>query len=134
MMSRKKNLNPKADVILRNEATQRVTESKFLDVIVDTHLNWKNHIRMVSHKINIKCSIISRIQNTFDIISKKMIYYILGHSYHTYCINVWSSTYRTNFKILYTAPKRSMCTLFLLLCSPIREISSIKKFCLWVTA
>ena len=32
MMSRKKNLNPQGDVILRNEAIQRVTKSKFLGV------------------------------------------------------------------------------------------------------
>ena len=50
MMSRKKNLNPQGDVIVHNEAIQRVTEAKFLGVIVDQHLNWKDHISMVSHK------------------------------------------------------------------------------------
>ena len=39
MMSRKKNLNPQGDVILHNEAIQRVTKAKFLGVIVDQHLN-----------------------------------------------------------------------------------------------
>ena len=52
MMSRKKNLDPQGDVILRNEATQTVTKGKFLGVIVDQHLNWKDHISMVSHKIS----------------------------------------------------------------------------------
>ena len=41
-----------------------------------------------------------------------MIYYTLIHPYLTYCINVWSSTYRTNFKTLCTAQKRSVRTLF----------------------
>ena len=49
MMSRKKTLNPQGDVILRREAIQRVTKAKFLGVIVDQHLNWKDHISMVSH-------------------------------------------------------------------------------------
>ena len=49
MMSRKKNLNPQGDVILRNEAIQRVTEAKFLGVIVDQHLNWKrSHINGIT--------------------------------------------------------------------------------------
>ena len=43
MMSRKKNLNPQGDVILHNEAIQRVTMAKFLSAIVDQHLNWKDH-------------------------------------------------------------------------------------------
>ena len=71
MMSRKKNLNPHGDVILRNEAIQRVTEEKCLGLIVDQHLNWKDHISMVSHKISKSCGIISRIRNTLDIKSKK---------------------------------------------------------------
>ena len=30
-------------VILCNEAIQRMTKAKFLGVIVDQHLNWKDH-------------------------------------------------------------------------------------------
>ena len=71
MMSRKKNLNPQGDVMLRNEAMQRVTKAKLLGVIVDQHLNFKDHISMVSHKISKSCGIISRIRNTLDIKSKK---------------------------------------------------------------
>ena len=56
---------------------QRVTKAKFLGVIVDQHLNWKGHISMVSHKIYKSCGIISRIRNTLDINSKKLIYYSL---------------------------------------------------------
>ena len=52
MMSRKKNPNPQGDVILHNEAIQRVTKAKFLGVIVDQHMNCKDHMSMVSHKIS----------------------------------------------------------------------------------
>ena len=83
MMSRKKTLNPQFDVILRNEAIQRVTKAKFLGVIVDQHLNWKDRRSMVSHKISKSCGIISRIRNTLDIQSKKMVYYSLIHHYLT---------------------------------------------------
>ena len=110
MMSRKKTLNPQVDVTLHNEAIQRVTKAKFLGVIVNQHLNWKDHISMVSHKISKSCGIISRIRNTLDIKSKKLIYYSLIHPYRTYCINVWSSTYRTNLKP-FVQPKRGSYTL-----------------------
>ena len=55
---------------------------------------------------------ISCIRNTLDIKSKKMIYYSLIHPYLAYCINVWSSIYRTNFKTLCIAQKRTVHTLF----------------------
>ena len=86
--------------------------SYLISIIVDQHLNWKEHISIVSHKISKSCGIISSIRNTLDIKSKKMIYYSLIHPYLTYCINVWSSTYRTNLKIICTAQKRSVRTLF----------------------
>ena len=50
--------------------------------------------------------------NTLDIKFKRLIYYSLIHPYLTYYVNVWSSTYRTNLKILCTAQKRSMRALF----------------------
>ena len=44
MLSHKKNLTPQNEVILRNEVVQRVNKAKFLGVIVDQHLNLKDHI------------------------------------------------------------------------------------------
>ena len=67
---------------------------------------------MVSHKISKSCGVISHIRNTLDIKSKKIIYYCLIPLSYLYCINVWSSTYRTNLKTLSTAQKRSVRSLF----------------------
>ena len=107
MISRKKNLNPQGDVIWRNEAIQRVTTAKFFGVIiVDQHLNWTDHISMVLHKISKSCGIISHIRNTLDFQFNFFIFYSLIHPYLTYCI------YRTNFKTLCTAQKRSVRALF----------------------
>ena len=96
MLSRKKILTPQNEVMLRNEVVQRVNKAKFLGVIVDQHLNWKDHISMTSQKISMSCGIKYRIRNTLDIKSKRLIYYSLIHSYLTYCVKVWSSIYRTN--------------------------------------
>ena len=105
MLSRKKILTPQIEVILRNEVVQRVNEAKFLGVIVDQHLN-------IALKISKSGGKIYRIRNTLDIKSKTLIYYSLIHPYLIYCVNVWSSTYQTNFKMLCTAQKRSVRTLF----------------------
>ena len=67
---------------------------------------------MVSQKNSKSCSIIYQIRNTLDIKSKRLICYSLIHPYLTYCVNVWSSTYRNNFKMLCTAQKRSVHALF----------------------
>ena len=81
-------------------------------VIVDQHLNSKDHISRISQKISKSCGIIYRIRNTLDIKSKRLIYISIIHPYLTYCVNVWSSTYRTNLKVFCTAQKRSVRALF----------------------
>ena len=112
MLSSKKILTPQNEVILRNEVVQRVNKAKFLGVIVDQHLNWKDHISIISQKISKSCGIICRIRNTLDIKSKRLIYYSLIHPYLTHCMNVWSCTYPTNFKMLCAAQPRSVRALF----------------------
>ena len=92
------------NVILHNEAIQRVTKVKFFGVIVDKHLNLKDHVSMVSQK-NSKSYGISRIRNTLDIKSKKLIYYSLIHPY----LNVSMSD--PNFNTLVQL-KRGQCVLF----------------------
>ena len=88
---------------------------------------------MVSHKISKSCGILSRIRKTLDIKSKKMIYYSLIHPYLTYCISVWSSTYRTNLKTLCTAQKWSVRTLFATAQQHYsRYIFINQKLCLWI--
>ena len=88
---------------------QLVNKAKFPIEIVDQHWhNWKDHISMISQKISKSCRIKYRIRNTLNIKSKRLIYYSLIHPYLTYCMNVWSSTNRTNLKLLCTAQKRSL--------------------------
>ena len=43
MYVNKKSPTPHNEVILRNEVAGRVNKAKFLGVIVDQHLNWKDH-------------------------------------------------------------------------------------------
>ena len=50
MLSRKTILIHQNEAILRNEVVQRVNKAKFLGVIVDQHLNWKDHISMIRQK------------------------------------------------------------------------------------
>ena len=44
MLSRKKSMTHRNEVILRIEVVERVTKAKFLDVIVNQHFNWKDQL------------------------------------------------------------------------------------------
>ena len=113
MLSRKKNLTPQNEVILRNVVVQRVNEAKFLGVIVDQRINWKDHISMISQNISKSCGIIYRIRNTLDIKSKRLIYYGLIHPYLTYCLSVWSSMHIELILKCYVLHKIDQCVHYL---------------------
>ena len=135
MMSRKKNLNPQGDVVLR-KAIQRVTNAKFLGVTLDQHLDWKDHkslISIVPQKISKSCVIMSRIQNTLDIKTKKISNYSLIHPNLTCRINVWSTTFG-QIKKPHVQPKRSVRTFFATAQQPhSRNIFIVSNnFCLWI--
>ena len=80
-------------------------------MIDDQHLNWKDHI-LISQKNFKSCGIIYRIRNTLHINYQRLICYSLIYPYLTHCVDVWSSTYRTNLKMFCTAQKRSVRALF----------------------
>lgn len=123
MLSRKRKITPIGRVTLRGQEIDRVDSAKFLGVIVDQKLNWKTHIALISQKISKSCGIIYRIRRLLNESSKRLLYYNLIYPYIIYCINVWSSTYKTNFQKLFVAQKRAIKALFSLdLLTPSDEI------------
>ena len=76
-----------------------------------THKLERPHINGISKNLK-SCGIIFWIRNTFNNKSKTLISYSLIHPYLTYCVNVWTTTDRTNLKILCTAQKRLLRALF----------------------
>ena len=112
ILSRKHEKKSDHPVLLRGQPIAQISEAKFLGVIVDQHLNWKSHITMVAQKLSKSCGLIYRIRKNLNLESKILIYYSLIQPYLTYCINVWSSTYKTNLRSVTIAQKRAMRALF----------------------
>ena len=64
---------------------------KYLGVIIDSHLNWKNHILMVSKKISRCIGIMCKLRQFMNTNMLKNIYYSLLYSHMVYAIQVWGS-------------------------------------------
>src|SRR6218665_107548 len=54
--------DPNKSIILTNIAIKRVSNVKFLGVIIDEHLTWKSHINLVKHKAAKMIGIIKRLK------------------------------------------------------------------------
>jgi len=92
LLSRKKKLTPSISVFIKEQEIIRVAKTKFLGVVVDEHLTWKDHIALISNKISKSCGIIFQIRNSLTDSAKKLIYNSLIHPYVTYCLNVYVIT------------------------------------------
>ena len=88
MLSRKKNLNPQGEVMLRNVAIQRVTKDIYRSCRKPTNSLERPHINCIKKNSKSR-GIIWIIRNTLDFKSKKIVYYSLIHPYLNYCFNLF---------------------------------------------
>ena len=79
---------------------------KFLGVIIDQHLTWKDHIDTIASKISRSIGVISKARYFISQTSLLQLYYSLVYPYLYYGNVVWGSTYKTRLKRLLILQKR----------------------------
>ena len=81
------------NILIDSNIVPQVTSTKFLGVYIDQHLNWSEHIKMISAKIAKNIGILNRLA---PFVPKKVLlnlYYSLIYPYIAYCNIVWASNY-----------------------------------------
>jgi hypothetical protein len=73
-----------------------VTESKFLGLIIDSTLSWKQHIDYVIKKISIACHVLRNIKYFISLATLKLIYFAHIHSIISYGIIIWGGSSYVN--------------------------------------
>ena len=85
---------------INGQKIERVTETKFLGVILDHKLTFKSHIDYISNKIAKCIGIISKARRSLSIYSLRMLYMALFQPYLLYCVEIWGHTYASYTKKL----------------------------------
>ena len=73
---------------------------KYLGVMIDEHLTWKNQVSFIRARISRNIGIISKPIYYSSIQQLKQIYYKLTYPYISYGILAWESTYESNLTSL----------------------------------
>ena len=94
--------------MIDKQAIDRVENTRFLGVLVDDKLNFKDHIAHIRKKIVKGIYVLGRAKKFFDEIIIKDLYYAFIHPYFNYCIDVWGSTCSTYFTPLVKLQKHAM--------------------------
>ena len=104
--SPEKKCNTKLSIKIENSFITQVTKTKFLGIIIDEKLNWKDHILYISNKISKATGVIikARMLGKRALLS---LYYSLVYPYLTYCCQVWGATYLYNIEILNKLQKKA---------------------------
>ena len=104
--SHKRKLKNHLSLKLSNELLQCIEHTKFLGIIIDQHLTWKNHINYVTKKITRTTGVLCRIRFYISQPLLRMLYYSLIYPHLHYGNIVWANTYPTRLEKLFKLQKK----------------------------
>ena len=79
----------------------RVRATKFLGVIIDEKLTWKDHISLVRSKLSKTVGILYRIIHLLNRSALFILYCSLFLPYLTYCAEIWGNSYKSNTQCIF---------------------------------
>ena len=85
---------------ISNHAIEKQELIKFLGVVLDENLNWKEHIKYIENKIAKNLGLLYKTRPFLDRIVLLAVYYLYIQTYINHANIVWGSTWRTNLKNL----------------------------------
>ena len=99
---------PHLDLLLCNQPVVNVHSTKFLGLLIDDKLTWKNHIQLVEKKLSTANFIIRNIRYKINQTTALKIYDTLISSFLTYCNILWGNTCKTYLVNIYRLQKRAL--------------------------
>ena len=81
---------------------------KYLGVLIDSNLNWKEHILNMSKNITKSIGIICKLRHFVNTQTLVQLFYEIVYPFLTYGCMVWGSTYCSNIKPLEILQKRTI--------------------------
>jgi len=108
----------KVKIIIDNTELDNVSECKYLGVILDNDLKWKQHIELVYSKLIRFVPIFYKLRKKLSSSTLLMIYYAFIHPHTLYCIEIYANTHtsylnkltKLNNKILRILQNKSLET------------------------
>ena len=103
---KRKKIDSCQDIIINGCKINEVKCTKFLGVIIDCDLLWKNHIDHICSKIAKNIGIMTKARSIFRSDTLVSLYYSFIYPYLSYCIHVWGSTFHTYVNKIVVLQKR----------------------------
>ena len=93
---------------IANLPIERVTEGRFLGVIVDENLTWSRHIKTIQTKMARYIGLMYKLKSQLPLQVRIQIYQSFVQSHINYCSLVWGFSAKSNIESLFRAQKKAM--------------------------
>ena len=99
IITKKRNVEP-LSIKINNTELEQCNSYKYLGVIFDKDLNWKNHVDYVCSKISRSIGGLASLRHRTSISVLREVYYALVNSYVQYGILIWGNASQANLQPL----------------------------------
>ena len=99
---------PILNISIDEHKIDETDHTKFLGVVIDSKLTWKNHISYITGKIAKGIGVITKARILLDKNTLITLYYTFIYPYLCYCNHVWGNTYITYLDKLYLMQKKAV--------------------------
>ena len=100
------------NIKVNNTPIKRVDHIKFLRVLFDENLTWKNHINLIENKISKSLGILHQVNFLLNQKSRRNVHFSFITSYINYSNIAWGSTSKTKLKEIFTYQKKATRVIF----------------------
>jgi len=107
-MTNKYNIIGSPEIILDDTILDRVTNTKFLGVIIDENIKWKLHIEATSKTVSRNIGVMNKLKHYIPERILHSLYCSLVMPYINYGILVWGNAYKTYVQKIFKLQKRAM--------------------------
>ena len=91
---------------------KRASYNKFLGVLLDENLSWKEHLKNTENKLAKVIRLIYKAKPFLDKDSLLSLYFSYIHSYISYTNLAWVSAHKTNLKKIHSQQKHALRTVY----------------------
>ena len=78
------------NVLIDGYSVRKVESSRFLGVVINSSLDWNNHINLINIKVSKTIGILKYVKNKLPDNILRSLYFTLVNPYYEYCNIVWA--------------------------------------------
>jgi hypothetical protein len=108
MIITNKTYSSHVDLKINDNVIEKVSNTKFLGIIIDNKLSWKEHISFVKSKVSRGIGIICKARKSLQLRTLVQLYYSFIYPYLCYGIEVWGMAPPTTMLPLFRLQKRAI--------------------------